>query len=84
MTNEESLRRLLAVSLQKDGENAFSTRMLRQQLHSLERFKPLEQAYHQFHVGARQGPPEEGDPLEDNFGNRVPPPEEKEKLVEES
>ena len=59
MTNEELLRHLLDESLRKDGKNAFSTRMLRQQLESLERFKPQEEAYHQFHIGARQGPPED-------------------------
>jgi hypothetical protein len=84
MTERELLNTLLAESLQKHGENGFFVRHLRAQLHSLDRFEPLEKAYHQFHIGARQGPPEEGDRLEDNFGNRVPPPEEKEKLVEES
>ena len=86
MTNEELLRYLLAESLQKDGENAFSVRMLRQQLASLERFKPLEKAYHQFHIRARQGPPEdhpkypEGHPAnyrEDMYGNPVLSPEDR-------
>jgi hypothetical protein len=80
MTNAEWLKRLLDVSIQRHGENAFSTRTLREQLaHAQER----ESARHRFYIGGR-GQPEEGDPLEDNFGNRVPPPEEKEKLVEES
>ena len=55
MTNEELLRTLLAESLQERGENAFSTRMLREQLESLLRFKNYRtSATHQFLVGARQ------------------------------
>ena len=54
MTNEELLRTLLAESSQERGENAFSTRMLREQLESLLRFKNYRtSATHQFLVGAR-------------------------------
>ena len=57
MTNEELLRTLLAESSQERGENAFSTRMLREQLESLLRFKNYRtSATHQFWWGrgARQ------------------------------
>ena len=56
------------------------------ELASLERFKPLEKAYHQFHIRARQGPPEdhpkypEGHPAnyrEDMYGNPVLSPEDR-------
>ena len=55
------MKRLLDVSLAKDGENAFSTRQLRAQLASLQHFKKLKLAEGQnkFHLGVRQGPPED-------------------------
>ena len=60
------LRHLLAERLRKDGKNAFSTRMLRQQLESLEKFKPQEEAYppvpHRGEAGAARGRPE-GPPI---------------------
>ena len=52
MTEREWLNTLLEDSLQRHGENAFSTRMLRQQLASLDRFEPLEKAYQQLLIGA--------------------------------
>jgi hypothetical protein len=75
VTIEESLKRLLARSLEKHGENAFSTRQLRQQLASLEadrRAARKAQGLQKFHLGARQGQPEDGDRLEDMYGNRIP------------
>ena len=76
MTNEEYLKTALAERLQKVGENAFSTRMLRQQLASLEWAKnipPL--GTHQFHVGARGEASEDlqpGEYREDMYGNAIP------------
>ena len=59
MTERELLNTLLEKSLRKRGENGFLVQHLRAQLHSLDRFEPLEKAYHQFHIGTSQGPPED-------------------------
>jgi hypothetical protein len=87
MTNEELLRTQLAASLRESGENAFSTRMLRQQLASLEWAKnipPL--GTHQVLVGARGEASEDlqpGEHREDMYGNPVLSPEERAEAEEE-
>ena len=59
MTNEELLKRLVDVSTRRHGENAFSTRIFREQLaHAQQR---RESAMHRFYIGGR-GKPQEGDP----------------------
>lgn len=81
MTNEELLRTQLAESLREAGENAFSTRMLRQQLEFLQWAKNIPLlGPHQFHVGARGEASEDlqpGEYQEDMYGNPIMSPEEK-------
>ena len=92
MTIEDSLKRRLAVRLQKHGESDFSAQQLQAQLKSLPHFKrvKLAEGSQKFHLRARQGPPEarpKANPLEsreDMYGNVIPddqegsPPEEAE------
>ena len=92
MTIEDSLKRRLAVRLQKHGESDFSAQQLQAQLKSLPHFKrvKLAEGSQKFHLGARQRPPEarlKANPLEsreDMYGNVIPddqegsPPEEAE------
>jgi hypothetical protein len=83
MTNEDFLRTQLERSLQERGENAFSVRMLRQQLESLLWEKnhpdnPLNT--HLFHIGARREASEDlrpGEYREDMYGNPILSPEER-------
>jgi hypothetical protein len=87
MTIEESLKRRLDVRLAKHGESDFSAQQLKAQLASLKHFKrvKLAEASQKFHLGARQGPPEDRQDLpenpqenyrEDMYGNRAMSPEE--------
>ena len=92
MTIEDSLKRRLAVRLQKHGESDFSAQQLQAQLKSLQHFKrvKLAEGQQKFHLRARQGPPEDdqephpADHREDMYGNVIPddqegsPPEEAE------
>ena len=82
MTNVELLKRLLDVSLQKYGENASSVRTLREQLAHAQEWEKLGQDYHQFHIGG-WGQPEDADPLEDMYGNRIPSELERAEAEEE-
>ena len=55
MTNEESLRTLLAKVSQKHGEDGFFAKQLKAQLDSLEYFKKVKPPLgtETFHIGAR-------------------------------
>lgn len=84
MTIEESLKRRLAESLQRGGENAFSVRTLRQYLASIAHFRRLKlsEGLNKFHLGARQRPPEDHpkahplEPREDMYGTVIPDDQE--------
>ena len=81
MTNKELLKTALESTSRRHGENAFSTRMLKQQLATLQWAKnipPL--GTHQFHIGARGEASEDlqpGEYREDMYGNPVLSPEER-------
>ena len=54
MTNMEYVKHLLDEAKQRHGENAFSTRMLRRQLESMQFWEKREQAlYNKFHPPRR-------------------------------
>ena len=77
MTIEDSLKRRLAVRLQKHGESDFSAQQLQAQLKSLPHFKrvKLAEGSQKFHLGARQGPPEarpKANPLESGSPKTAP------------